>query len=111
MPYADKEKQKEFQQRWHQENKDRRREADRIRKVRDKEIIREKKNKPCADCRETYPFYVMQFDHVEDNKEHTISRLVANRQIKKALLEIEKCEVVCANCHATRTYLRAIDRK
>ena len=25
----------------------------------------EQKSKPCADCKETYPYYVMDFDHRE----------------------------------------------
>ena len=68
-------------------------------------FIRDAKDKPCTDCKSEYPYYVMQFDHLEDKK-FNLSRM-ANRctweQIKK---EIEKCEVVCANCHAERTHGR-----
>ena len=62
------------------------------------------KDKKCADCRIKYPFYVMQFDHIFD-KEFTISK--ARRMglsINKIIEEVKKCEVVCANCHAARTF-------
>ncbi len=66
--------------------------------------IAECKAKPCADCGVQYPSYVMQFDHVAD-KVHTISDLV-NQGVRFQTLvdEIAKCDVVCANCHAERTF-------
>lgn len=69
-------------------------------------IIREAKNVPCTDCDVRYPFYIMQFDHTNDNKEYNIAALVSCGNISKVLAEIAKCEVVCANCHAERTYSR-----
>lgn len=75
-------------------------------KVRIRELIHSAKDKPCTDCGIKYPFYVMQFDHLSD-KEFTIGMLI-NRAvpIPKILEEITKCEVVCANCHAERTWQR-----
>ena len=69
------------------------------------EYIREQKNKPCTDCGNNYPFYVMQFDHVRGKKLFTIAsgRLYGLEKIKE---EIAKCEVVCANCHMVRTHSR-----
>ena len=106
MPYKDPAKQKIAQRESHERLRDERRRADRVRKQAGKELIREYKDKPCADCGNSYPFYVMQFDHVSGEKVAGISRFVSNRQWKKAIEEIEKCEVVCANCHAERTYIR-----
>jgi hypothetical protein len=53
-----------------------------------------------------YPYYVMQFDHLGD-KEFTIG-LSVRRSVgyKRLMSEIAKCEVVCANCHAERTFQR-----
>ena len=65
------------------------------------------KARPCADCNIQYPFYVMQFDHVKGQKAFTISQ--RSQASKKILIEeIAKCEVVCANCHAIRTYTRKL---
>lgn len=84
----------------------------RNRKKRDQKIkiFREAKNKPCADCGESYPYYVMQFDHVPERGPKlvslnygTITRSIGLARIRA---ELEKCDVVCANCHAERTWGR-----
>ena len=106
MPYSDPEKQREAQRRSHEKLREQRRIADRERKYQNKILIREYKEKPCTDCGVQYPYYVMQFDHVRGVKEGEISRFMSNRQWKKALAEIEKCDVVCANCHMERTFRR-----
>lgn len=60
---------------------------------------------PCLDCGEADPV-VLEFDHLRD-KDRCISDLVF-RMVSLARLraEIEKCEVVCANCHRRRTASR-----
>lgn len=74
-----------------------------------RELIREQKNKPCMDCEIIYPYYVMEFDHTENNKEYIVSQLVSSGNISKIMTEISKCDVVCSNCHRERTYRRAHD--
>lgn len=81
-------------------NRQRKQEATRL-------MIEAKTGKPCADCNTVYPHYCMDFDHIEDNKERAVSRMAAGGEIKKMLKEIEKCELVCSNCHRKRTYERA----
>jgi hypothetical protein len=63
------------------------------------------KSVPCADCHKKYPFYVMDFDHVRGKKKFIMGRC-GNLKWKRVLKEIAKCDVVCANCHRTRTYKR-----
>lgn len=72
-----------------------------------RDYVRQKKDQPCADCGIKYPYYVMQFDHMRD-KEYHISTLVNSNNLKKLDAELAKCEVVCANCHAERTYQRGV---
>jgi hypothetical protein len=49
----------------------------------------------------------MDFDHLDStDKIGSISQLVNSLYIKKALEEIKKCELVCANCHRMRTWNR-----
>lgn len=74
-----------------------------------REISTKAKDKPCADCGGSFPYWVMDFDHLS-NKRFTISKVVRKASITLALLleEIAKCEVVCANCHRTRTQNRLI---
>lgn len=64
-----------------------------------------KEKNPCIDCGVRYPYYVMDFDHLEDKKQ-LISSLTSTGRIGALKREIEKCEVVCANCHRKRTYTR-----
>lgn len=73
-------------------------------KVRDR--VNELKNKPCADCKIWYPYYVMDFDHLKD-KECRVAILMNNAGWDRIKAEIDKCEVVCANCHRERTFKRA----
>ena len=71
------------------------------------ELIKAMKEKPCADCEQSYPPWVMDFDHREEEiKFKDISRLTGNSSLGIVLREIEKCDVVCANCHRQRTHAR-----
>jgi hypothetical protein len=65
------------------------------------------KEQPCTDCQGSWPYYVMHFDHIGNDKEFNISLYRRHGYgLAKVKLEVEKCEVVCANCHAIRTYNR-----
>jgi 5-methylcytosine-specific restriction endonuclease McrA len=59
---------------------------------------------PCVDCGEPDPV-VLDFDHLRD-KVKNISAMLRHRW-DAVLAEIDKCEVVCANCHRRRTARRA----
>lgn len=72
-------------------------------------IIRDAKSKPCADCGVTYPYYVMQFDHI-GGKDFNIGQIGPTGSRTKLFAEIAKCEVVCANCHAERSYQRLLEQ-
>lgn len=60
---------------------------------------------PCADCGEVDPV-VLEFDHLSDNKLFNVAQALPSRTWQTILDEIEKCEVVCANCHRRRTAQR-----
>lgn len=71
------------------------------------EYVSSLKTQPCADCKQSFPPWVMQFDHLPGSiKLHNISEMSVLQS--KAVIdeEVAKCEVVCANCHANRTYTR-----
>lgn len=70
-------------------------------------FVYSKKDKPCMDCGIKYPHYVMDFDHVRGEKYMGISIMRTRRMsLEKLTEEIEKCDVVCANCHRIRTNKR-----
>lgn len=59
---------------------------------------------PCTDCGEVFPEFVMHWDHLPGHeKVAAVSRLAREKSRELALAELEKCELVCANCHAVRT--------
>lgn len=71
-----------------------------------KEIRELKESTPCTDCGINYPYYVMDFDHVRGKKSGNISHMINSAVTKKVREEIEKCEIVCSNCHRQRTFDR-----
>lgn len=76
-----------------------------------KRWFEELKNKPCIDCQRSFHFSQMDFDHLE-NKEMNLSDMIRRGFGKKKILkEVEKCELVCANCHRLRTYNRSIQSR
>lgn len=66
-----------------------------------------KEESPCIDCKTFYPYYVMHFDHVRGVKEIEISRAIGKGwSVPRIQTEIEKCDLVCCNCHSIRTWQR-----
>ena len=65
------------------------------------------KSIPCVDCNTIFPPECMDFDHINGDKEFGISEAVGCMYSwKRILKEIEKCEIVCSNCHRIRTHQR-----
>jgi hypothetical protein len=76
-----------------------------------REFVQKMKNKPCADCGIVYPYYVMDFDHRENETKEFGLHKVTQKALGALKREIEKCDVVCANCHRERTHQRSLRRK
>lgn len=62
-----------------------------------------KASSPCTDCNRFFPAICMDYDHVRGTKHKAISVLVRTSSVENILKEIEKCELVCSNCHRIRT--------
>ena len=60
-------------------------------------------NSGCVDCGYCSHHAALQFDHVRGEKMINVCRA---KSIDQAIREIEKCEVVCSNCHHVRSYER-----
>ena len=66
------------------------------------------KAKPCMDCGGTFPTECMDFDH-RDGLDKSFNVSNSTHLSEEVLLEeIAKCDVVCANCHRTRTKNRRL---
>lgn len=104
--------QKRYKKAHYNRNTSRYREKSAARKKEIVDFVNARKNQPCTDCKREYPYYVMQFDHINDDKTFEISFAVRNSMgIETIKKEITKCEVVCANCHAARTHQRKMKQK
>lgn len=103
----DLEKQRAAKRRYYERNRDVYREKNRRKRERMRIILRQAKSRPCADCGERFPYFVMDFDHREgEHKEKEVGLLIATLSMRRLLDEIEKCDVVCSNCHRVRTFNR-----
>lgn len=108
MPYKDPEKQKASQKAWYKNNKELYLERSRKSKEKRNQVIRDiKESSPCVDCNISYPYYIMHFDHLDaSEKTDNVNRILKSKALQTTLNEIEKCDLVCANCHSTRTWKR-----
>jgi hypothetical protein len=60
----------------------------------------------CADCGQKFPGVCLDFDHREGEVKCFNISNCSSYSAEKLHNEIKKCDVVCKNCHAKRTYLR-----
>jgi formate-dependent nitrite reductase cytochrome c552 subunit len=70
-------------------------------------FLRELRRVPCADCGAVLEPHQMDFDHrdpAEKNFQVTDGRAMLMSRVR-LIAEVEKCDVVCANCHRVRTWL------
>lgn len=81
-----------------------------LRAIRHLKAVDKIKEVPCLDCKQSFPPYVMDFDHRPDEvKSFTVSEGISrNLSMKKIMIEIAKCDAICANCHRIRTYQRRL---
>lgn len=115
MPLSDPHKRKKYHAKymrevWYPKNKERHLTYVKRNKQRVTEFIESyKRARSCIDCGfsgKNFP-YVLDFDHIHgrDAKKFTIGSwshsVLSVEAIRK---EIEKCELVCANCHRIRTF-------
>lgn len=87
----------------HEKSKNSYRERKRERVIENRQFMYDYyKQHPCVDCGEK-DICCLDFDHLH-NKEHHISRMVAEGYgLETILEEVSKCVVRCANCHRRKT--------
>jgi NAD-dependent dihydropyrimidine dehydrogenase PreA subunit len=58
----------------------------------------------CADCKNEFPYYVYDFHHTDPTiKDFEISHIMG-RKWENIVPELNKCVLLCANCHRIREY-------
>ena len=109
MPYKDesvrKKKAAEYSREHYLRNKEKQIAANsEYKKKRRKEWNAFKCTLKCTKCGFSHPA-ALDFHHEDPSeKEYNINRLISNGQFKKAEAELEKCIVLCANCHRIHHY-------
>lgn len=101
--------QRAYNVRYYAANRDR--ELARVRAKSDRwvRILRDMRRVPCDDCGGTFEPHLMDFDHRDPaTKTFDILRRVGGVTRSRLVTEIEKCDIVCANCHKIRSYARAM---
>ncbi len=76
-----------------------------------KEMLNDFKSQcKCAKCGDTRS-YVLDFHHINPNeKEDTLARLTSNTSsVERINTEMQKCVVLCSNCHREFHYLNEKD--
>lgn len=118
MPIRDLKKRKEYHARymkevWYPKNKKKHIGYVKRLKLKVREFVQEYKSKgKCADCGlmgKNTP-YVLDFDHRNGkaDKKFMIGEWIKSTlSIEKIRLEMNKCDLVCANCHRIRTHKRS----
>lgn len=111
MAFKDAETKRAYQREHYRKNRDRylarKQDCQAIVRSRLKQIVLEAKGSQCRQCLNEFPPWVLQFDHVTGDKQGNVCDMIMDCvSDQKLKLEIAKCEVVCANCHADRTYKR-----
>ncbi len=59
-----------------------------------------KKAKGCEWCGYNQHAEALHFDHVDQSEKHREVSAMYGMKLKTIFLEIRKCRVMCANCHA-----------
>jgi predicted HNH restriction endonuclease len=93
-----KEFRKAYRKQYYQENKEdcNAKGLARLREIKSK-LVEYKGNK-CAHCNNSYPDVAYDFHHLDPSTKEVWTNL-RNRSYKSALKEVDKCILLCSNCH------------
>ena len=78
-----------------------------------KQWMIELKSHPCHDCQQSFDTCCMDFDHRDGTeKKYNIGSMFAHHYSRELIQqELDKCDLVCANCHRIRTRDRRIGKR
>jgi len=109
----DREKQRKYSRDHYKRNKKSYLDRNREKKANISSYIRQyKEHHGCMDCGGKFPYYVLDLDHrVGTDKKFTPSHLHRTNSWDKMIAELDKCDVVCANCHRARTHSRGYTKE
>ncbi|GAC1388942.1 MAG: hypothetical protein NVS4B11_04530 [Ktedonobacteraceae bacterium] len=114
MLFEDKDREieqhREYQRNWYHQNREKILKRRKQRRLDTREWLRKyKSNLFCVECGEKHPV-CLQFHHRDrKTKKFAIGNMAGRDDVslKRLMNEIEKCEVLCVNCHAKRHWNEA----
>lgn len=101
----------DYHRKWYATNADRLNAATKRHQAKRRAMLDALKDKPCMDCGGSFPPECMDFDHREGEVKEIMIASALRRAWLDILAEIEKCDLVCANCHRIRTKKRGYTNK
>ncbi len=111
MPFKDKKYQLKYRREWYAKNKESEKAHVRRRKLELREWLKNyKKGLSCSKCGENH-IATLEFHHEKGNKEKSVANMIHDgHSVKMILNEIEKCVVLCSNCHRKIHYAKKIEK-
>lgn len=102
-----KECDREFQRIWYSKNKEHVKKKSKISDIKYRERAREfitnyLKDHPCTICGEN-DINVLEFDHLRNKTKGVAYMVSCGFSLEKIKDEIDKCQVLCCNCHRRKT--------
>ncbi len=104
--YKNQDKKREAWRRWYNNHKDKTQSYKKKKRVEIREWIQKYKAEHSCKCGESR-WYCLDFHHTENNKEFDIASH-GRSSWKKIKEEIEKCDIVCSNCHREIHYNQGV---
>ena len=115
------ERKSEYNKRWRAKNReyDLKRQKERYAQVRFQAVEAARKRKAyfvelkggrCMDCDEIFPLCCYDFDHRNPEEKEFCIGSGLGKTFEEILRELEKCDLVCSNCHRIRTSKRKAER-
>ena len=97
-PYKNKEDKLKYQREWYKKNRESVLLKVKLAKETKRDFVNNIKKEAKCKCGETR-WYVLEFHH-RDEKEFSIAKaLMDNLGYDRIKREIDKCDIICANCH------------
>lgn len=113
MPTIDREKRNAYAREYYSKNSEKWKKHGGRKLERKLEIaawVEKQKARPCMDCNGVFPACAMDFDHRDGTeKRWNIARITASGRSRDFIQkEMDKCDLVCSNCHRVRTKGRKV---
>lgn len=109
MPYTNIQKRNEFSLKWQKDNKDKVYDHKAKRRARNKQFVQSYKlEHGCSICGYNKCAEALEFDHIDRSTKNGINDSVSKlsghgSSIETIKIAINKCNLLCANCHREKT--------